>query len=162
MCANYVNGEVNGKAAYGQPVGAPVGVPSQWTTGLCGCCEDSSNCCVTWCCPCITFGRNAEIIDNGVTSCAHGGIIYFLLACVGCACYYTCTYRTKLRAFFNLPEDPCNDCLVHCCCLPCALCQEHRELMNRGVDPTQGWMVNAQKWKEVTMVPPAVAPAMGR
>nr|GLL17478.1 protein PLANT CADMIUM RESISTANCE 7-like [Ipomoea trifida] len=39
---------------------------------------------------------------------------------------------------------------------------EHRELMNRGVDPTQGWMVNAQKWKEVTMVAPTVAPAMGR
>ncbi|GKV19461.1 hypothetical protein SLEP1_g29722 [Rubroshorea leprosula] len=27
-----------------------------------------------------------------------------------------------------------NDCLVHFCCLPCALCQEYRELRNRGFD----------------------------
>ncbi|KAI6683374.1 hypothetical protein NL676_029287 [Syzygium grande] len=46
------------------PAGA---VPGQWTTGLCGCFEDPSNCVITCCCPCITFGQNAEIIDRGAT-----------------------------------------------------------------------------------------------
>lgn len=133
--------------------------------------------CISFCCPCITFGQNVEIIDRGTTcklqkkkktkheqfiqyfinwysflpssctswfiiwlcaACAHAGFIYYCLAHVGFASCYSCTYRTKLRASFNLPEDPCADCLVHCCCLPCAVCQEYRELKNRGVDPSIG------------------------
>jgi hypothetical protein len=27
--------------------------------------------------------------------------------------------------------EPCDDLIVHCCCLPCALCQECRELKDR-------------------------------
>ncbi|KAL6281569.1 hypothetical protein ACE6H2_018450 [Prunus campanulata] len=49
-------------AAYGYQQGPP-----QWTTGLCGCFEDPSNCLMTCCCPCVTFGQNAEIIDKGTT-----------------------------------------------------------------------------------------------
>ncbi|XP_009612122.1 cell number regulator 7 [Nicotiana tabacum] len=146
----------------GTPV-ADSGAPGQWTTGLCGCCDDRSNCCVTCWCPCVTFGQNVEIIDKGTTSCAHAGVIYYCLAHVCCACVYTCTYRTKLRAYFSLPEDPCGDCLVHFCCLPCAVCQEYRELKNRGFDPSQGWMANAQKWsQDGVTVPPPIAPGMTR
>lgn len=208
--------EANGKSPnmfqqqaqqYPATTGTPVsGAQGQWTTGLCGCFEDCSNCkswnllkvflffiyciyfsqlsfllfsagCISFCCPCITFGQNVEIIDRGTTcklqkkkktkheqfiqyfinwysflpssctswfiiwlcaACAHAGFIYYCLAHVGFASCYSCTYRTKLRASFNLPEDPCADCLVHCCCLPCAVCQEYRELKNRGVDPSIG------------------------
>ncbi|XP_030455368.2 cell number regulator 10-like [Syzygium oleosum] len=117
------------------PAGA---VPGQWTTGLCGCFEDPSNCVITCCCPCITFGQNAEIIDRGATSCGGGGLIYYLLAYFGVACLYSCSYRTKLRGLHSLQEDPCADCLVHWCCACCALCQEYRELKNRGFDPSVG------------------------
>ncbi|KAL3512267.1 hypothetical protein ACH5RR_024984 [Cinchona calisaya] len=140
--------------AYGAPMVAGVGVPNPWTTG-----------CVTCCCPCITFGRNAEIIDRGTTSCAHAGIIYYCLAHIGFAPCYSCTYRTKLRAYFNLSEDPCNDCLVHCCCVLCAVCQEYRELKNRGLDPSHGWIANAERWNQLavrTTTPPTFEGGMSR
>ncbi|KAJ0430787.1 putative PLAC8 motif-containing protein [Helianthus annuus] len=47
-------------------------------------------------------------------------------------------YRTKLRNQYSLPKQPCNDCLVHFFCKPCALCQEYRELKYRGLNPSYG------------------------
>lgn len=122
------------------------GHPSEWTTGLCNCGEDCGNCCLTCCCPCITFGRIAEITDSGSTSCGVSGALYAVLAYfTGCACCYSCLYRTKLRNKFNLKENPCGDCLVHWFCETCALCQEYRELKNRGFDPSLGWVGNLEK-----------------
>jgi len=40
--------------------------------------------------------------------------------------------REKIRAKYNLKEDPCGDCPVTLCCSPCALCQEAREMKSRG------------------------------
>jgi hypothetical protein len=71
-------------------------------------------------------------------ACLCGGVSYYALCHLGCACLYTCTYRTKLRALYSLPEDPCGDCCVHFWCTACALCQEYRELNNRGLDPRIG------------------------
>ncbi|XP_031493310.1 cell number regulator 2-like [Nymphaea colorata] len=120
--------------------------PLPWTTGLCNCFDDCSNCCITCCCPCITFGRIAEIVDRGSTSCAMSGALYCLIQmAMGCACIFSCFYRSKLRAQYYLDESPCADCLVHCCCEPCALCQEYRELNNRGYDMTLGWQRNLEK-----------------
>ncbi|KAF5179040.1 hypothetical protein FRX31_031383 [Thalictrum thalictroides] len=42
-------------------------VPGQWTTGLYGCSDDPSSCFLTIFCPCITFRRIAEILDEGAT-----------------------------------------------------------------------------------------------
>ncbi|KAJ8646671.1 hypothetical protein MRB53_008419 [Persea americana] len=42
-------------------------IPGQWSSGLCDCCNDPSNCLLTCCCPCVTFGQIAEIIDRGTT-----------------------------------------------------------------------------------------------
>ncbi|PQP93225.1 protein PLANT CADMIUM RESISTANCE 12 [Prunus yedoensis var. nudiflora] len=127
-------------AAYGYQQGPP-----QWTTGLCGCFEDPSNCLMTCCCPCVTFGQNAEIIDKGTTSCAFAGLIYHALSYVGCSCLFSFPYRSKLRGLYSLPEDPCVDCCVHCLLPSCAICQEYRELKNRGQDPSIGWIANAQR-----------------
>ncbi|KAB1212605.1 Cell number regulator 10 [Morella rubra] len=110
----------------------------QWSSGLCDCFNDPSNCCLTWCCPCVTFGRIAEVTDRGQTSCFMAGLIYVALAYVGCQCLYSMTYRSKLRGSYSLPEDPCGDCCVHLWCDACALCQEHRELKARGLDPAIG------------------------
>ncbi|XP_021910081.1 protein PLANT CADMIUM RESISTANCE 2-like isoform X2 [Carica papaya] len=106
-----------------------------WSTGLCDCFSDCRNCCITCWCPCITFGQIAEIIDKGSSSCGVNGALYTLIACVvGCASCYSCFYRTKMRQQYMLKESPCGDCCVHCCCEYCALCQEYRELKNRGYD----------------------------
>ncbi|XP_077234575.1 protein PLANT CADMIUM RESISTANCE 2-like [Tasmannia lanceolata] len=138
--------------------------PGPWSTGLCGCLEDVPNCCMTYWCPCVTFGRIAEIVDRGSTTCATGGALYCLILLVGgCPWIYSCFYRSKLRRQYTLRADPCTDCLVHCCCEGCALCQEYRELKIRGFDLSIGWHGNLEKQTEgVTTLPPSVEGGMSR
>ncbi|XP_057992262.1 protein PLANT CADMIUM RESISTANCE 2 isoform X1 [Hevea brasiliensis] len=114
-----------------------------WSSGLFDCCSDCKICCLTFWCPCITFGRIAEIVDKGTTACATSGAIFGLLASLtGCGCIYSYLYRSKIRQQYMLPESPCNDCLVHCCCEACALCQEYKELESRGFDMSIGDFFN--------------------
>ncbi|XP_020554301.1 protein PLANT CADMIUM RESISTANCE 2-like, partial [Sesamum indicum] len=131
------------------------GVPGPWSTGLCDCFSDVPNCCITYWCPCITFGQVAEIVDKGSTSCGTSGALYALVAFIsGCPCIYSCFYRSKMRKQYMLTESPCIDCLVHLCCECCALCQEYRELKHRGFDMTLGWHGNMEKQNQgVTMAP---------
>ncbi|KAL5553215.1 hypothetical protein UlMin_040616 [Ulmus minor] len=126
-----------------------------WSTGLCDCFSDFKNCCITLWCPCVTFGQIAEIVDKGSTSCGASGALYALIACViGCTCLYSCFYRAKMRQQHALKSSPCADCLVHCFCEYCALCQEYRELQNRGYNMQIGWHGNVEeKNREVAMAP---------
>ncbi|KAJ4710037.1 protein PLANT CADMIUM RESISTANCE 2-like [Melia azedarach] len=119
---------------------------NSWSSGLCDCFSDRRNCCVTCCCPCMTFGQIAEVVDKGSSSCGVSGALCALLCCVTCCpCCFSCFYRSKMRKQYALKKKPCCDCLVHCCCLHCALCQEHRELRNRGFDMDIGWHGNVEK-----------------
>ncbi|KAE9607541.1 putative PLAC8 motif-containing protein [Lupinus albus] len=140
------------------------GPPSgAWTTGLCGCFEDLGSCCMTCCFPCITFGQNAEVVEKGRSSCASAGMIFCVLSSCGFGWLYSYTYRSKLRGIYSLPEEPCIDLCVHCCCSCCAISQEYRELKTRGIDPSIGWSGNEEKMNRANeTVPPNVAPAMTR
>ncbi|KAL5726265.1 hypothetical protein ACHQM5_009320 [Ranunculus cassubicifolius] len=141
-------------------------IPSPWTTGLFGCFDDMPNCLITALCPCVTFGQIAEISERGMTTCFSAGCIYCLiLGFLGCPCFYSCCFRSKLRMIFTLPEAPCADCFVHTFCEYCALCQEYRELKNRGADPNAGWQAYAQKVNQnqgVPMMSPIIAQSMMR
>jgi hypothetical protein len=67
------------------------------------------------------------------------GTLYLALASVtGMGCLYSCCYRSRLRGQYGLKEKPCADCCLHWFCEPCALCQEYRELKNRGFDMAIG------------------------
>ncbi|KAJ8453142.1 hypothetical protein Cgig2_008026 [Carnegiea gigantea] len=115
-----------------------------WSPRLCHCCDDPANCLVTTFCPCITFGQIAELFKLTVigyiyAACALSGTIYgLLMAFSGCPCLYSCCYRSRITGHYDLEETPSADCLVHFCCEPCALCQEYRELKNRGFDMAIG------------------------
>ncbi|CAA7400870.1 unnamed protein product [Spirodela intermedia] len=137
--------------------------PAEWSTGLCECFDDVGNCCITCWCPCITFGQVAEIVDRGSSSCGASGALYTLVAFVtGCPCIYSCFYRSRLRSHYALPESPCPDFIVHCCCEGCALCQEYRELKNRGFDMNIGWHANVEKQTRGVTAPPLVGTGMVR
>ncbi|XP_057839871.2 cell number regulator 10 [Cryptomeria japonica] len=146
------------------PQGRPLR-PTEWSTGLCACCTDQSVCCLTCWCPCITFGQIAEIVDEGSpTCCVSGGIYGALLCLTGFAYCYSCWYRTKIRDKYNLADIPCADCLVHCFCEPCALCQEYRELKLQGFPPSLGWEGNLRRQQQgmgTDMAAPAY-PTMAR
>ncbi|KAL7149511.1 hypothetical protein ABFS83_05G045500 [Erythranthe nasuta] len=134
-----------------------------WSTGLCGCFSDCRNCCITCWCPCITFGQIAEIVDKGSSSCGQNGALYTLIACVtGCPCFYSCFYRSKLRQQYLLHESACGDCCVHCFCESCALCQEYRELKNRGFDMSIGWHGNVERQNRGVAMAPIVEGGMSR
>ncbi|VFQ92395.1 unnamed protein product [Cuscuta campestris] len=134
-----------------------------WSTGLFGCFSDPSNCCLTFWCPCVTFGRIAEIVDKGSSSCGVNGALYTLMACVtGCPCLYSCFYRKKMREQYMLRDRPCGDCLLHCFCESCALCQEHRELKIRGFDMSIGWHGNVEKQNNGIVMAPIPQGGMSR
>ncbi|CAL4968605.1 unnamed protein product [Urochloa decumbens] len=142
---------------------APV---TPWSTGLFDCFDDVESCCVTMLCPCITFGQVAEIVDHGSTSCGASAALYTVIASftgAGVACIYSCFYRSKLRAQYGLEESPCPDCFVHFCCEHCALCQEYRELKNRGFEMSIGWYANMEKQgRAAATMPPQMHGGMTR
>ncbi|VAH40032.1 cell number regulator 2-like [Triticum dicoccoides] len=121
---------------------------ASWSSGLCGCFDDVSGCCLTFFCPCVVFGRIAEIVDKGAISCCASGTMYVMQAlgttAIG-SIFYHCCYRARLRVEHGLEEKPCADCCVHTFCGYCALCQEYRELKSRGFDMHAGWHANMEK-----------------
>ncbi|KAF8389970.1 hypothetical protein HHK36_024490 [Tetracentron sinense] len=134
-----------------------------WSTGLCDCGTDVRNCCITCWCPCITFGQISEIVDKGSSSCRASGALYTLITCVTCCpCVYSCFYRSKMRHQYSLKENPCGDCLVHCCCESCALCQEYRELKGRGFEMSIGWHGNVERQTLGVEMAPVVQGGMSR
>ncbi|XP_026383719.1 protein PLANT CADMIUM RESISTANCE 2-like [Papaver somniferum] len=136
-----------------------------WSTGLCGCFDDCSSCCLTCWCPCITFGRTSEILDRGSSSCGCNGTLYTIIAVLtGCSWIYSCTYRAKFRKNYNLEGNGCTDCLIHFCCQSCALCQEYRELKNKGFDVSLGWRGNMGRGRvgNVALTAPAAYGSMER
>ncbi|KAI3516654.1 hypothetical protein L1887_15577 [Cichorium endivia] len=142
---------------------APPPVNGKWSSSLCACCSDVPNCCLTCWCPCITFGQIAEIVDKGNTPCAvHGALYAVIAAFTCCGCMYSCIFRTKMRSQYGLRETPCNDCLVHCCCELCALCQEYRELKHRGFDVSIGWQGNMERQNHGVQMPPIAPGGMYR
>uniref|UniRef100_J3LUF0 Uncharacterized protein n=1 Tax=Oryza brachyantha TaxID=4533 RepID=J3LUF0_ORYBR len=78
--------------------GVPVGSGASWSSGLFDCFDDFGLCCLTWWCPCVTFGRVAEMVDMGATSCGDSGAMYALLATVtGCQWIYLPVPRQDAR-----------------------------------------------------------------
>nr|XP_043625922.1 cell number regulator 10-like [Erigeron canadensis] len=150
----YASNEPRPQYTTGVPV-QHMTTPGKRSTGLCDCSKDWSSCCLTCWCPCISFGRIAEVVDMGTTSCGVSGALYSVLCLfTGCECIYSFMYRSKVRKQCMLPEQPCNDCLLHCCCNLCALCQEYRELKYRGIEPAFGWQGNlANQTQGVVMAP---------
>ncbi|XP_062110166.1 protein PLANT CADMIUM RESISTANCE 2-like [Humulus lupulus] len=113
---------------------------ARWSTGLFDCFSDCKSCCLTFWCPCVTFGRVAEIVDKGTTSCGTSGALYALaMFLTGWACLCSCCYRSKMREHYGLKGNSCKDCLIHSFCEGCALCQMYRELENRGYNMKLGW-----------------------
>ncbi|KAL6518155.1 hypothetical protein OROMI_033856 [Orobanche minor] len=144
---NIINGmqQFQQHSAFGQPVHEmPYGTsPSPlipqlllnqpWKTHLFDCMRDPENAIITFLFPCLTFGQIAEILDSGNTTCARSGIRYGLIGCcLLMPCIMSSTYRAKIRGRFRIIESPAPDWLVHCFCECCALCQEYRELQERG------------------------------
>ncbi|KAK9812477.1 hypothetical protein WJX73_003187 [Symbiochloris irregularis] len=105
-----------------------------WQNGLCGCTNDCSDCCFgCFCLPCM-WGRNYRDFHPDQKGACAPCCKYCFSFC-GCCCLAG-ALRGQIRGRYNLAERPCQDCMVHCCCGPCAVCQEAREIKYfKKVDP---------------------------
>ncbi|KAF6150235.1 hypothetical protein GIB67_000109 [Kingdonia uniflora] len=96
---------------------------------------------MTFWCPCITFGWIAEIENQGVggasfyTFC----IIMFIMFDYPCIC--SCIFRANLRSTYNINGSYWGDICIYSFCEPCTLCQEYRELKNRGFGMELGMFI---------------------
>ncbi|KQK16790.1 cell number regulator 2 [Brachypodium distachyon] len=142
-----------------------------WSTGICDCLDDRQNCVYTCFCPCFTYGMVAEIVDRGATSGSASAVLYgFVASVTGCLMHwmYSCFNRNKMRAQYGLHGNPLLDGLAHCAMEPCALCQEYRELKNRGFVVEIGWQANMERrhqqyqQQQGVTVPPAMDNGMIR
>ncbi|KAI4357595.1 hypothetical protein L6164_001533 [Bauhinia variegata] len=120
------------------------GAQEEWSTGFCGCFSDAGSCCLTFWCPCVSFGRVGEIVDQGTIGCCiHGTICCLLGVTLHLApAIYLWIYRNKMRRTFNLEGNDCADCLLSCFCFHLSICQQYRELKARGYDLSAGWAAN--------------------
>ncbi len=109
-------------------VHAPSG-PQEWKNSLCGCFDDLGSCCLTCCCPCVQYGMNHEKVHKD--GCCMQGLLFCLLSCCGLSCCIHSALRSNVRQKYNIPEG-CSDCCTTCFCSGCAICQEARELKDRG------------------------------
>lgn len=135
---------------FGFPVRPPPSSPPHWNTRLCGCCSDPAICLLGCCCPCILFGKIAEDLDEGATSCVAACTIWYLLQqFTACGWIYSHGYRNKLRSRYGLARRPGCDCIVHFCCWHCAFCQEYREIRIRRLKDEAAWE------RRSSMVPPS-------
>ncbi|CAI5530760.1 unnamed protein product [Closterium sp. Naga37s-1] len=119
-----------------------------WTTGCFGCFEDINVCCCSFWCPCVAFGRIAEIVTDGNVDAQEACVIWcFVDACLLAACVYSFGFRTKLRAKYNLPGDTIKDFCLDWCCGFCSFSQQYRELQNRGWAVADGYKANIQRFQ---------------
>ncbi|XP_031271751.1 protein PLANT CADMIUM RESISTANCE 2-like [Pistacia vera] len=133
-----------------------------WSTGCHECFSDISSCCLTTWCPCVAFGRIAEIVDKGSSSCFAIGALYLLLHCTRCGWIFNFFYRHKMREQYNLEGSNCGDFCMSCFCEYCAICQEYRELKNRGFDMSIGWDENVSRRTPGVAMAPKVEEGMKR
>ncbi len=89
-----------------------------------GCFSDPLGCMLTMCCPCVAYGRVAQV-SLGVPwylMCATYACCHNFACCLGLAS------RHELRSKLNIEGHWCGDVCVHAFAQPCALCQELREV----------------------------------
>lgn len=95
-----------------------------WRTELLSCFTNKVVCLFVAFCPgglCFIQARSTEKA-SGFKS----GVAF----CIACwlGCFGTGYNRSTIRRAFEIPGSWLKDCLLHCFCSPCAVCQEHEEV----------------------------------
>ena len=105
---------------------------NNWNAQLFSCTDDVGQCLTTWCCPCITFGKNKGAYDNKEND-SESCLIFCVLSVVFSIAipFYRANFRGEIRNKYNIPGTYVGDCFTACCCGCCSLIQEQKELKLR-------------------------------
>ncbi|KAF7351556.1 hypothetical protein MSAN_01588100 [Mycena sanguinolenta] len=99
----------------------------EWSYDLFDCLADPLTCVVSWFLPCVSYGRNRaryNSLENGtVSKDPMEGIISNETIMYGVA-----HGRAQTRGRYSIQGDPASDFFLACCCAPCSLTQESREI----------------------------------
>ncbi|KAI8519899.1 hypothetical protein Bbelb_031560 [Branchiostoma belcheri] len=95
---------------------------SNWKVDMFSCFDNIGLCALTFCCPCVTAGKNAEAVGE---DCLKYGL-YSVLGPVG---MYSMAYtRTKIAEREGLPADFVTNILIYGTVPCCALMQEAQQM----------------------------------
>ncbi|KZV93024.1 PLAC8-domain-containing protein [Exidia glandulosa HHB12029] len=110
----------------------------EWSFGLFECFEDPMTCLFAWFLPCTIYGKNKTRLQALASGAPHpqGGelvgedtITYAALnCCCGLGWVVGMTNRAETRARYKIVGGAGDDCFLSCCCAPCALTQQSREI----------------------------------
>ncbi|KAH7038030.1 PLAC8 family-domain-containing protein [Microdochium trichocladiopsis] len=107
-----------------------------WTNSLFGCFSPIDLCCMTWCLPCVTFGKtHHRVRKNGSmegwepinTSC----LMFCASSCFALHWIPMSMQRADIRARYNLQGSCLVDIATACCCGLCDLVQAEKESEQR-------------------------------
>ncbi|OIW22967.1 PLAC8-domain-containing protein [Coniochaeta ligniaria NRRL 30616] len=110
-----------------------------WHESFLGCFSPIDLCCMTYCCPCVTFGKTHHRLRKDVnlagyepinTSC----LMVLAAGWVGCCWIPLAMQRADIRAKYNLQGDCLTDIAAACCCGLCDLVQQEKEATYQGLN----------------------------
>ncbi|KAF8325761.1 PLAC8 family-domain-containing protein [Cantharellus anzutake] len=110
----------------------------EWSYGIFDCFSECGTFCLSCWCPCFEYGKlKSRFKHLQTTGKPHpqGGkmlnmdcLTYDALHWVGCSCFVTRPTRREIRNRYNIQGANDSDFLLICCCDPCTLTQESREI----------------------------------
>ncbi|XP_053703483.1 cornifelin homolog B-like [Synchiropus splendidus] len=113
-----------------QPSQPSLDLSAEWSSGICDCCDDKSECClVCCCCPCFACATSRKL---GECLCLP------LVDVLGCVPSGTLSVRVSVRHRYGIQGSLCRDCVCATCCLPCVWCQISREMKSRELPAVLG------------------------
>jgi Cys-rich protein (TIGR01571 family) len=115
----------------------------EWSSGFFGCLSPIDACLMTYCCPCVTFGKthhrmmknnSMEGYEPVNTSC----LMFLGSACFGLHWVLEAMQRSEIRKKYNLQGSCLTDIAVACCCVLCDLTQQDKETALREQEIASG------------------------
>ena len=99
----------------------------KWEENLFGCFGNTPYCCLVTILPfCYPVFQGCIVQKVTRESWSNACCLPLFCCCIGSA-----INRRKIRDRYLIPGNFCGDCLIHCFCPCCAICQEHNEVKNR-------------------------------
>jgi len=135
---NEVLGDASGTLNHTSPEDA-----REWNASFFGCLDPIDKCLLTYCLPCVTFGRihhrtrknaNMEGYEPVNTSC----LLFMGAACFGLHWIPESMQRMDIRKKYHLKGNCLTDIAVACCCALCDLTQQDKEAETRERELASG------------------------
>lgn len=108
----------------------------EWHNSGASCCSPMGTCCMAWWCPCFQYGKTRHRSKNngnmaGYSSFNSSCLAFCGLGCLGVSFILPMINRGDVRAKYHLNGNACTDCLCACCCQPCDMVQQEKEIIYR-------------------------------